>query len=87
MLRAMGVYEELKDMAQRLGLDSNSLSNAEEIAAKLLKNWNGLKTNVHLFITLLETAKQKKAIERKLEEIRMQNTTNAQTNSTENGFR
>jgi predicted CopG family antitoxin len=87
MLRAMGVYEELKDMAQRLGLDSNSLSNAEEIAAKLLKNWKGLKTNVHLFITPLETAKQKKAIERKLEEKRIQNAINAQTSSTENGFR
>jgi hypothetical protein len=74
-------------MAQRLGLDSNSLSNAEEIAAKLLKSWNGLKTNGHIFITLLETAKQKKAIERKLEEIRMQNTTNdQQTNSTEKPF-
>jgi hypothetical protein len=68
-------------------LDSNSLSNAEEIAAKLLKNWKGLKTNVHLFITLLETAKQKKEVERKLEEKRMQNAINAQTSSTENGFR
>jgi predicted CopG family antitoxin len=70
-LRKMGVYEELKELAQSLGLDFENLSNAEEIAAKLLKSWNGLKAHAHLFITLLETAKQKKEVERKLEEIRM----------------
>lgn len=83
-LRNMGVYEELRDMAKNLGLDFETLSNLEEVAAKLLKNWQGLKTSPHLFITLLETGKKKKAIETKLEEIRLQDTTTTQqTNNTD----
>ncbi|MEM3578463.1 MAG: hypothetical protein QXX51_08500 [Candidatus Bathyarchaeia archaeon] len=87
-LRNMGVYEELRNMAKDLGLDFDTLSNVEEVGAQLLKNWEGRKTSAHLFITLLETGKKKKAIEKKLEETRLQTaTTTQQTNNTENVFR
>ena len=80
-LRKIGVYEDLMDMAKNFGLDLETLSNIEEVGAKILKNWEGLKTSAHLFITLLETGKQKKAIEKKLEQTRLQNTAAAQQTS------
>ena len=87
-LRKIGVYEDLMDMAKNFGLNLETLSNTKEVGAKILKNWEGLKTSAHLFITLLETGKQKKAIEKKLEETRMQNASATQeTNKIENGFR
>jgi predicted CopG family antitoxin len=72
-----GVYESLMRFAHALGLDLTDLHNVEEIATKILKNWrehpnqNVQSSHIHLFITLLEKGKQKKAIERKLTEIRL----------------
>jgi predicted CopG family antitoxin len=72
-----GVYESLMRFAYQLGLDLTDLHNVEEIATKILKNWRGQldqniqPSHIHLFITLLEKGKQKKAIERKLTEIRL----------------
>ncbi|MEM2995593.1 MAG: hypothetical protein QXI91_06245 [Candidatus Bathyarchaeia archaeon] len=68
--------------------EARALSNAQEVGAQLLKSWEGRKTSAHLFITLLETGKKKKAIENKLEEIRLQTaSTTQQTNNTEGIFR
>jgi predicted CopG family antitoxin len=72
-----GVYESLMRFAYELGLDLTDLHNVEEIATKILENWRGQldenvqPSHIHLFITLLEKGKQKKAIERKLTEIRL----------------
>jgi len=83
-----GVYESLMAFAYELGLDLTDLHNVEEIATKILKNWRGQldqnvqPSHIHLFITLLEKGKQKKAIERKLTEIRLK----AASTSTENPY-
>jgi predicted CopG family antitoxin len=75
-----GVYESLMRFAHELGLDLADLHNVEEIAIKILKNWksqldqNVQPSHIHLFITLLEKGKQKKAIERKLTETRLKAT-------------
>ena len=72
-----GVYEGLMRFAHALGLDLKDLHNVEDIATKILQNWrehlneNVQPSHIHLFITLLEKGKQKKAIERKLTEIRL----------------
>jgi NAD-dependent SIR2 family protein deacetylase len=83
-----GVYESLMRFAHALGLDLTDLHNVEDIATKILKNWRGQldqniqPSHIHLFITLLEKGKQKKAIERKLTEIRLK----AAPTSTENAY-
>jgi len=83
-----GVYESLMRFAHALGLDLTDLHNVEEIATKILQNWksqldeNVQTSHIHLFITLLEKGKQKKAIERKLTEIRLK----AAPTSTENAY-
>ncbi|MEM3698210.1 MAG: hypothetical protein QXQ94_12095 [Candidatus Bathyarchaeia archaeon] len=59
-LKRIGVYEDLRDLAENLGLDFETLSNLEEVTIQMFKNWEGRKTSAHLFITLLETAKRKK---------------------------
>ena len=70
LLQRIGAYDQLMEMAAELGLDTE-LSNAEEVIAKLLQKWSEDKTALHIFITLIETSKHKKAIERKLEQIRL----------------
>jgi len=83
-----GVYESLMRFAHALGLDLTDLHNVEEIATKILENRRGQldqnvqPSHIHLFITLLEKGKQKKAIERKLTEIRLK----AASTSTENPY-
>ena len=64
-----GAYNQLMEMVAELGLDTE-LSNSEEVIAKLMQKWTEDKTALHIFITLIETSKHKKAIERKLDEIR-----------------
>jgi hypothetical protein len=68
-LQREGAYNQLMEMIAELGLDTE-LNNAEEVIAKLLHKWTEDKTALHIFITLIETSKHKKAIERKLDEIR-----------------
>ena len=70
LLQRIGTYDQLMVTAAELGLDTE-LSNAGEVIAKLLQKWSEDKTALHIFITLIETSKQKKAIERKLDEIRL----------------
>jgi predicted CopG family antitoxin len=83
-----GVYESLMRFAYELGLDLTDLHNVEEITTKILENWRGQldenvqPSHIHLFITLLEKGKRKKAIERKLTEIRLK----AASTSTENPY-
>jgi len=71
LLQKDGTYDQLMVTAAELGLDTQ-LNNAEEVIAKLLEKWTEDKTALHIFITLIETSKHKKAIERKLEQIRLQ---------------
>jgi len=55
LLQKDGTYDQLMVTAAELGL----------------QKWNEDKTALHIFITLIETSKHKKAIERKLEQIRL----------------
>jgi predicted CopG family antitoxin len=73
LLQRGGAYNQLMEMVAELGLDTE-LNNAEEVIAKLMQKWTEDKTALHIFITLIETSKQKKAIERKLEVIRLKST-------------
>jgi hypothetical protein len=66
LLQKDGTYDQLMVMAAESGLDTE-LRNADEIIAKLLQKWSEDKTALHIFITLIETSKHKKAIEKKLE--------------------
>ena len=70
LLQKDGTYDQLMEMAAELGLDTE-LSKADEVIANLLQKWNEDKTALHIFITLIETSKHKKAIEKKLEQIRL----------------
>jgi hypothetical protein len=69
-LQREGAYNQLMEIVAELGLDTE-LNNANEVIAKLLQKWTEDKTALHIFITLIETSKQKKTIERKLDEIRL----------------
>jgi predicted CopG family antitoxin len=71
LLQKDGTYNQLMENVAELGLDTE-LNNAEEVIAKLMQKWQEDKTALHIFITLIETSKHKKAIERKLEQIRLQ---------------
>jgi uncharacterized membrane-anchored protein YjiN (DUF445 family) len=66
LLQKDGTYNQLMEMVAELGLDTE-LNNANEVIAKLMQKWTEDKTALHIFITLIETSKQKKTIERKLE--------------------
>jgi len=63
-------FRELYGLAKSLGLETTTLSNVDSIAPKLMSLWKGHPTPLHLFITLLEKAKEKREIEKKLREIR-----------------
>jgi len=69
LLQKDGTYNQLMETVAELGLDTE-LNNAKEVIAKLMQKWSEDKTALHIFITLIETSKQKKTIERKLEQIR-----------------
>jgi hypothetical protein len=70
-LRRLGYYEDLKTLAFDLGLDFSDLHNLSEIAPKILAKWDGPSEYAHLFISLAETAKEKRELEKKLKEIRL----------------
>jgi len=65
-----GVYDQLMDLAEKVGLDFEGLSNVEEIAPRLLREWDGSEGDSEMFITLLETAREKRQVEHRLAEIR-----------------
>ncbi|MDW8023630.1 MAG: hypothetical protein RMJ15_07845 [Nitrososphaerota archaeon] len=71
LLQKDGTLEALSNAAENLGLNQETLENTEEVAAKLLQSWQGLRAPAHIFITLLETAKKRRQIEKQLEEIRL----------------
>ena len=63
-------FRELYSLARSLGLEIGTLSNVDLVAPKLISRWKGNPTPLHLFITLLEQAKEKRKIEKMLVEIR-----------------
>jgi len=71
-LRQRKVYDDLCSLAYKLGLDFKNCSNIDEVAPKLLREWDG-GGDVHEFITLAETIWEKRQVERRLSEIRMKN--------------
>jgi len=70
-LRENKVYDDLCSLAYKLGLDFKNCSNIDEVAPKLLREWDG--GEVHEFITLAETIWEKRQVEQRLTEIRMKN--------------
>ena len=64
--------ETLQGLAVDYGLDFSDMHNADEVAAKLLATTDIPDEVLHLFISLLEVAKKKREIARKLAEIRLQ---------------
>ncbi|MBS7251542.1 MAG: hypothetical protein KIH08_13280, partial [Candidatus Freyarchaeota archaeon] len=74
LLQKSGEYETLLEAAENLGLNQQTLENAEEVKAKLLQTWNGLKAPAHILITLIETAQKRRQTEQKLEKIRLKET-------------
>jgi len=67
------VYDELVGFAGQKGLNLETLANLEDTMPKMLSEWNGLPEDMHQFITLLETVKRKRQVEKKIAEIRKQN--------------
>lgn len=70
-LKRLGYYEDLRTLAFELGLDFGDLHNLSEIAPKILAEWDGPSEYAHIFISLAETAKEKRELEKKLKEIRL----------------
>jgi len=78
LLRKRGSYEALKRWAFELGLNREG-SNLDEVVPKILNGWEQQfqdtridVTDVNLFITLLDSAKQKRDVEEKLLKMRLQ---------------
>jgi len=69
-LMGRGVYDRLRQIVFDFGLDFTDLHNADEVSPKLLKEWDGPPAHAHQFITLLETVREMKKVERRLEEVR-----------------
>ena len=64
------VYRRLEALVEKLGLDLEDFHNLDEVSPKLLKEWDDAPDHAHQFITLLETVKEKRMVERRLAEIR-----------------
>ena len=74
------VYDQLEELAGKVGLDFDDFENIDQVAPKLLKEWEKqdlggtlipLPEHMHQFITLIELARDKRRIEAKLTEIRL----------------
>ena len=70
MLKDTGSFETMHNLAVEYGLDFNSMHNADEVAAKLLETADIPEEALHTYISLLEVAKKKREVGRKLTEIR-----------------
>lgn len=72
MLKEMGVYDRLLDLAEDLGLDMDMLANVNEVIAKLMLMENGEvgRSELHLFISLLEVTKKRIEVASQLEAFR-----------------
>lgn len=64
-------FEKLVEAARSHGIDEKTFGNVPEVSARLLKEWEGPREPLHLFISFMEAAQEKKRIERQLEEIRL----------------
>jgi hypothetical protein len=64
------VYRRLLDTAVEVGVDLKELSNLDEAAPRLLAKYPGPSEDAHQFITLMETVREKRLVERELSEIR-----------------
>ncbi|MEM3577258.1 MAG: hypothetical protein QXX51_02225 [Candidatus Bathyarchaeia archaeon] len=78
-LKKLGCYDELIDLVRELGLDFGDLHNMWDIVPKLMQSWED-RGQAHQFISLMEKAKKKKELERKLTETRMAISQKTQTN-------
>lgn len=70
-LQRLGDYDELESLARELGLNFQTLENSEDVTASMLAKWDGRPSSLHVFVTLMETARQKRQLEQRLEEIRL----------------
>jgi len=75
-------YRALLELVTSLGLNPKELSNLDTIIPSLIKQWKGPRGPLHLFITLLEKAKEKKQIEQQLEAHRLKPPETSKTNET-----
>ena len=62
-------YRTLIELSESLGLDIQELSNLNNVIAKFIGEWKGPRRTLHLFITLLEKAKKKIQIGRRIERV------------------
>ncbi|MEM3577612.1 MAG: hypothetical protein QXX51_04055 [Candidatus Bathyarchaeia archaeon] len=75
----LDVLNDLRDLATSLGLNSEGLTNLDAVVAK---------ENLHLFINLMEVAKQRHEVGRQLTEIRMRKyLSNKMVSDNESGLR
>jgi len=68
------VAAELHKLIRRLGLDTETFSNLSEVSVKLLDEWTRRghgEEDAHVYIHYLELVREKKRVERHLDEIRM----------------
>jgi len=63
-------YQVLVGLAEDFGLDFERLSNIDAVVPRLVKEWRGSRGSLHLFITMLEKAREKKQIESRLDKFR-----------------
>ena len=63
-MKSYGEYRALIELSESLGLDIQELSNLNNVIAKLIGEWKGPRETLHLLITLLEKAKEKKQNEK-----------------------
>jgi len=69
MLRKRGTYQRLIDVTADIE-DELGTKDLKRVAPALLDRWNENKEDAHIFISLLETLKKNKEIEKQLEKIR-----------------
>jgi len=82
-LERTGKFDDLADFAKNLGLDFEAFNNLAELAPQMLEKWHvkgEAKENMHLFITFLETLKEKATVEARLEETRKKATETKKNN-------
>lgn len=69
-LRKRKVYDDLTRLAVKVGLTPKDLGRLDEVAPKLRREWTGDPQDAHQFIMLLEAARARREVERKLDEVR-----------------
>ena len=72
-LKRAKVYDDLNDLASRLGLNYDSCVNVDAVAPKLLEQWKGLPERAQQSVALMEKAKLQRVLEVKLKKLRVKN--------------